>query len=210
MGLFRRTRRPDDGAAADTGREARNGPAASADVVRVSGWDGDLPHLDATVTVVVTTRSDRHAEVPRLVAVARGAFGGDVDVRVVSYVADASPRDGFDPTLPWVRREHVDGIGSAVNAGVARGAGRTLVLVDTSVRLDAAALIALARPGDGPVQALVQTAAGELRGGARLVRPGALPWSDDRGDRATDVLLGADQPAVSVPQRAVVPAPCLP
>ncbi|MFJ4296671.1 glycosyltransferase [Curtobacterium sp. NPDC089689] len=210
MGLFRRTRRPDDGGTADTSREAHHASATSADVVRVAGWDGDLQHLDAPVTVVVTTRSDRHAEVPRLVTVARDAFGSDADVRAVSYVADASPRDGFDPTLPWARREHVDGIGSAVNASVAAGVGRTLVLVDTSVQLDAGALTALARTADGPVQALVRTAGGDLRRGSRLVRPGALPWSDDRGDRTTDVLLGADQPAVSVPQQALVPAPCLP
>ncbi|WP_069712250.1 glycosyltransferase [Curtobacterium sp. ER1/6] len=179
----------------------------------MAGWDGVLPHLDRPVTVVVTTRSDRHADVARLVATAREAFGTDADVRAVSFVADASPRDPFDPTLPWVGSEHVDGLGSAVNAGVAAGVGRTLVLVDTSVVLDAESLRALAAAAvelDVPVQARVGTRAGAVRNGARLLRPGALPWSDDRTDPADDRVLGADQPVVSMPQRAVVPAPCLP
>jgi len=196
------------------GLEARPASATAASVVGVAGWDGPLPHLAASVTVVVTTRSDRHAEVPHLVRVAHAALGADADVRAVSYVADASPRDGFDPALPWVRAEHVDGIGSAVNAGVAPGVGRTLVLVDTSVDLDADALRALARDVTAPVQARVTTADGASRNGARLLRPGALPWSDDRPDALRGAqdhrVLGADQPVVSMPQRAVVPAPCLP
>ena len=219
----------------DPGLEARPASVTAASVVRVTGWDGPLPRLPTAVTVVVTSRSDRHAEVPRLVATARAAFGDDADVRAVSYVADASPRDAFDPALPWVRPEDVDGLGSAVNAGVAAGVGRTLVLVDTSVVLDAAALRALADHAEdpsaddprvddpacavddpacavavGPVQARVTTADGALRNGARLLRPGALPWSDDRPPPVADRVFGADQPVLSVPQRAVVPAPCLP
>ncbi|MDM7892738.1 glycosyltransferase family protein [Curtobacterium caseinilyticum] len=185
----------------------------AAPVVRVAGWDGPLPRSDAPVTVVVTTRSDRHAEVPRLVATVRAAFGVDADVRAASYVADASPRDAFDPSLPWVRSEHVDGIGSAVNAGIALGVGRVLVLVDTSVVLDAGPLrdlVATADRLDAPVQARATTPDGSRRNGARLLRPGALPWSDDRTEPADDRVLGADQPVVSMPQRAAVPAPCLP
>ncbi|MFJ4222075.1 glycosyltransferase [Curtobacterium luteum] len=209
MGLFRRTRRGVDGFA-PVGREARGAAATSPDLVRVTGWDGDLPHLGAAVTVLVTTRSDRHAEVPRLVAAARSAFGRDADVRALSYVADASPRAAFDAALPWVRRQALDGLGSAINAGVTGGVGRTLVLVDTSVQIDADGLRALARDVDRPTQAVVRTAAGEHRNGALLVRPGALPWSDDRAAPSDDPLLGADQPVVSMPQSAVVPAPCLP
>ncbi|WP_439688721.1 glycosyltransferase family protein [Curtobacterium sp. SP.BCp] len=209
MGLFRRKRRA-DGAVVDVGQEARGASATSTDVVRVTGWDGDLPSLDTPVTVFVTTRSDRHAEVPRLVAAARDAFGADVDVRAVSYVADASPRDGFDPAQPWGRRGHVDGLGSAINAGLAAGVGRTVVLVDTSVEVGPEALRALAHDVDRPTQAAVRTADGVHRAGARLVRPGALPWSDDRAAPPDDVVLGVDQPVVSMPQGAVVPAPCLP
>lgn len=174
------------------------------------GFDGPLPHLDRAVTVIVTTRSDRHAEVVRLVAVAEQAFGADADVRAVSYVADASPRDAFDRAAPWVRTEAVDGIGSAINAGVAAGFGRTLVVVDTSVALDADALRSLARDVRRPTQARVRTADGAERNGARLLRPGALPWSDDRAVPSDDVVLGADQPVVSMPRESVVPAPCLP
>lgn len=225
--MFGRRRRR-DATPSGPGLEARPASATAASVVRVAGWDGPLPHLATPVTVVVTTRSDRHAEVPRLVATARAAFGDDVDVRAVSYVADASPRDGFDSGMPWVRSEDVDGLGSAVNTGVAAGVGRVLVLVDTSVVLDAAALRALAglhqdpvaaasRADDpsgaaavGPVQARVTTADGAVRNGARLLRPGALPWSDDRPLLLADRVFGADQPVVSVPQQAVQPAPCLP
>ncbi|AOX66776.1 hypothetical protein BJK06_14530 [Curtobacterium sp. BH-2-1-1] len=164
--------------------------------------------LDVPVTVLVTTRSDRHAEVRRLVDVARTAFGTEADVRAVSYVADASPVDAFDRALPWVRTAPVDGIGSAINAGVAAGVGRVLVLVDTSVVIDATALAALAHDVGRPTQALVTTAEGARRNGARLVRPGALPWSDDRAD-PDDLVFGADQPVVSMPQRALVPAQCL-
>ncbi|WP_153001854.1 glycosyltransferase [Curtobacterium oceanosedimentum] len=174
------------------------------------GWDGPLRYLDRPVTVVVTTRSDRHGEVPRLVAAGRGAFGAGADVRVVSYVADASPRDDFDPSVPWVRTDPVDGLGSAVNAGIAAGVGRTLVVVDTSVVLDAAALRVLAQDVLRPTQARVLTADGCSRNGALLVRPGALPWSDDRPATQDGPVFGADQPVVSMPQRAVVPAPCLP
>jgi len=207
--VFGRRRRR-DATPSGPGLEARPASTTAASVVRVAGWDVPLPHLDTAVTVVVTTRSDRHAEVGRLVAAARDAFGASADVRAVSYVADASPRDAFDPALPWVRADGVDGLGSAVNAGVAAGVGRTLVVVDTSVDLDAGALAALARDVDGPTQARVRTADGAWRNGARLVRPGALPWSDDRPTPSDDLVFGADQPVVSVPQRAVVPAPCLP
>lgn len=206
--MFGRRRRR-DATPSGPGLEARPASTTAASVVRVAGWDGPLPSSDVPVTVVVTTRSDRHTEVPRLVATARAAFGADADVRVVSYVADASPRDGFDAALPWARREHVDGIGSAVNAGVLPGVGRTLVLVDTSVVLDADALRALSQDVAAPLQARVTTAEGAARNGARLLRPGALPWSDDRTDPPDDRTLGADQPVVSMPRRAVVPAPCL-
>ncbi|PCN49288.1 hypothetical protein Csp2054_03675 [Curtobacterium sp. 'Ferrero'] len=176
----------------------------------MAGWDTPPPLLDVPVTVVLTTRSDRHAEVPRLIAVARHAFGAEVDVRAVSYVADASPRDPFAPDLPWVRRDPLDGIGSAINAGVLAGVGRTLVVVDTSVELDASALVALGHDVGRPTQARVRTADGVWRNGARLLRPGALPWSDDRSAPNDDIVFGADQPVVSMPQAALVAAPCLP
>ena len=210
MGLFRRKRRADDGVGSDAGREARGASAASDRPLRVTGWAGALPHLDVPVTVVVTTRSDRHAEVPRLVAAVLDAFGADADVRAVSYVADASPRDGFAAALPWVRHDAVDGIGSAVNAAVLAGVGRTLVVVDTSIDIGPDALRALAHDVGRPTQAVARTADGAARGGARLIRPGALPWSDDRAAPKDDPVFGADQPVVSMPQRAVVPAPCLP
>ncbi len=210
MGLFRRERRADDGVVAGSGREARGASATSAHPERVTGRDGDLPRLDVPVTVVVTTRSDRHAEVPRLLAVARAAFGAGADVRAVSYVADASPRDPFDPAVPWARREPVDGIGSAINTGVLTGVGRTVVVVDTSVELDATALAALGHDVGRPTQARVRTADGAWRNGARLLRPGALPWSDDRSAPHDDVVFGADQPVVSMPRAALVAAPCLP
>lgn len=179
--------------------------------MRVAGFDRPLPRLDHDVTVLVTTRSDRHAEVARLVSVARDAFGRGVDVRVVSYVADASPVDPFDRRLPWVRPEPVDGLGSAINAGVAAGAGQTLVVVDTSVSVDVPALHALAAAGS-VAQARVRMPDGTLRSGARLLRPGALPWSDDRADTVTsvDTVFAADQPVLSAPGAALVPAPCLP
>ncbi|WP_156794872.1 glycosyltransferase [Curtobacterium sp. BH-2-1-1] len=208
MALFRRNRRRADTAGSGVGQEARPTPAPGSDVERVAGWGSAPPMLDVPVTVLVTTRSDRHAEVRRLVDVARTAFGTEADVRAVSYVADASPVDAFDRALPWVRTAPVDGIGSAINAGVAAGVGRVLVLVDTSVVIDATALAALAHDVGRPTQALVTTAEGARRNGARLVRPGALPWSDDRAD-PDDLVFGADQPVVSMPQRALVPAQCL-
>ncbi|MGN6408244.1 MAG: glycosyltransferase family protein [Curtobacterium sp.] len=208
MALFRRNRRRADTAGSGVGQEARPTPATGSDVERVARWETPPPLLDVPVTVLVTTRSDRHAEVARLLDTARGAFGPEVDLRAVSYVADASPRDPFDPDVPWVRGVPVDGIGSAINAGVAAGVGRTLVLVDTSVVLDATALAALGHDVGRPTQALVTTLEGARRGGARLVRPGALPWSDDRAD-PDDLVFGADQPVVSMPQWALVPAPCL-
>lgn len=191
-------------------REARPASATTTDVVRVAGFDDPLPHLDQDVTVLVTTRSDRHAEVARLVAVAREAFGRAADVRAVSYVADASPRDPFGRRLPWVRTVPVDGLGSAINAGLAAGVGRVLVLVDTSVTIDAAGLRALAETGvHRLVQASVRTADGSARNGALLIRPGALPWSDDRPFGTGGSVFGADQPVLAVPRAAIVPAPVL-
>ncbi|WP_412871863.1 glycosyltransferase [Curtobacterium flaccumfaciens] len=161
----------------------------------------------AEVTVLVTTRSDRHAEVAPLVAVARRAFGRSADVRAASYVADASPVAPFGRGLPWVRRAPVDGLGAAIDAGVAGGVGRTLVLVDSSVQVDVPTLRALAA-ADTVAQARVRLPDGTVRSGARLLRPGALPWSDDRADVST--VFAADQPVLSVPGAALVPAPCLP
>ena len=185
----------------------------------MTGFHEPLPQLDDDVTVLVTTRSDRHGEVGRLVAVVREAFGPAVDVRAVSYVADASPRDPFGPGLPWLGTDPLDGIGSAVNAGVAAGVGRTLVLVDTSVTIGAVALRALADAGSA-AGARVRLPDGTVRSGARLLRPGALPWSDDRtgaevevdADAVPDVgtVFALDQPVLSVPGAALVPAPCLP
>ena len=185
----------------------------------MTGFREPLPQLDDDVTVLVTTRSDRHGEVGRLVAVVREAFGPAVDVRAVSYVADASPRDAFGPGLPWLGTDPLDGIGSAVNAGVAAGIGRTLVLVDTSVTIGASALRALADAGS-VAGARVRLPDDTVRSGARLLRPGALPWSDDRtgaeveadADVVSDVdtVFALDQPVLSVPGAALVPAPCLP
>ncbi|MCU0153571.1 glycosyltransferase [Curtobacterium poinsettiae] len=209
-GWFGRRRR--DATAADhPDREARPAPATTAEVVRVAGFPDPLPRLDHDVTVLVTTRSDRHAEVARLVSVAHDAFGRGADVRAVSYVADASPVDPFGRRSPWVRTEPVDGLGSAINAGVAAGVGRTLVVVDTSVSLEVSALRELAAAGS-VAQARVRMPDGTFRSGARLLRPGALPWSDDRADTVTDVdtVFAADQPVLSVPGAALVPAPCLP
>lgn len=185
--------------------------ATAASVVPVAGFPDPLPQLDHDVTVLVTTRSDRHAEVPRLVSVARDAFGRGVDVRAVSYVADASPIDPFGRRLPWARPEPVDGLGSAINAGVAAGVGRTLVLLDTSVSVEVPALHALAAAGS-VAQARVRMPDGTIRSGARLLRPGALPWSDNRADTVTgvDTVFAADQPVLSVPGAALVPAPGLP
>ncbi len=211
MALFRRGRRRVDTAGPDAAREARPASPTSASVVPVTGSADLLPRLDHDVTVLVTTRSDRHAEVARLVSVARGAFGRGVDVRAVSYVADASPIDPFGRRLPWVRPEPVDGLGPAINAGVAGGVGRTLVVLDTSVSVEVPTLHALAAAGS-VAQARVRMPDGTLRSGARLLRPGALPWSDDRADTATDAVtvFAADQPVLSVPGAALVPAPGLP
>ena len=99
-GWFGRRRRPDATASGHPGQEARPASATAASVVPVTGFPDPLPRLDQDVTVLVTTRSDRHAEVARLVSVARDAFGRGVDVRAVSYVADASP---VDPPPRWAR-----------------------------------------------------------------------------------------------------------
>ncbi|MBT1543728.1 glycosyltransferase family protein [Curtobacterium aurantiacum] len=210
-GWFGRRRRPDVTASGHPGLEARPASVTAASVVPVTGFPDPLPRLDHDVTVLVTTRSDRHAEVARLVSDARDAFGRGVDVRAVSYVADASPIDPFGRRLPWARPEPVDGLGSAINAGVAAGVGRTLVLVDTSVSVEVPALHALAAAGS-VAQARVRMPDGTIRSGARLLRPGALPWSDDRDGTVTDeaTVFAADQPVLSVPGAALVPAPCLP
>ncbi|MBT1618884.1 hypothetical protein QF011_002783 [Curtobacterium flaccumfaciens] len=208
-GWFGRRRR--DATAVDhPDREARPAPATTAEVVRVAGFPDPLPRLDHDVTVLVTTRSDRHAEVARLVSVAHDAFGRGADVRAVSYVADASPVDPFGRRLPWVRTVPVDGMGSAINAGLAAGVGRVLLLVDTSVTIDAGGLLALAETGvHRLVQASVRTADGSARNGALLIRPGALPWSDDRPFGTGDSVFGADQPVLAVPRAAIVPVPVL-
>ncbi|MBT1676068.1 glycosyltransferase family protein [Curtobacterium aurantiacum] len=210
-GWFGRRRRPDVTASGHPGLEARPASVTAASVVPVAGFPGPLPQLDHDVTVLVTTRSDRHAEVARLVSVARDAFGRGVDVRAVSYVADASPIDPFGRRLPWARPEPVDGLGSAINAGTAGGVGRTLVLLDTSVSVEVPALHALAAAGS-VAQARVRMPDGTIRSGARLLRPGALPWSDDRDGTVTDdaTVFAADQPVLSVPGAALVPAPRLP
>jgi hypothetical protein len=210
-GWFGRRRRRETTAADHPGLEARHTSDTDGPAERVAGFPDPLPRLDRVVTVLVTTRSDRHAEVARLVSVAREAFGPDADVRAVSYVADASPIDPFGRRLPWARPEPVDGLGSAINTGVAAGVGRTLVVVDTSVSVDVSALHALAAAGS-VAQARVRMPDGALRSGARLLRPGALPWTDDRADTVTDVdtVFAADQPMLSVPGAALVPAPCLP
>lgn len=199
-GWFGRRRDP-------SGLEARPASPTSADGDGMARSQDAPLRSAAEVTVLVTTRSDRHAEVAPLVAVARRAFGRSADVRAASYVADASPVAPFGRGLPWVRRAPVDGLGAAIDAGVAGGVGRTLVLVDSSVQVDVPTLRALAA-ADTVAQARVRLPDGTVRSGARLLRPGALPWSDDRADVST--VFAADQPVLSVPGAALVPAPCLP
>jgi hypothetical protein len=197
----------------------------AASPVRVAGWDGDLPELDRPVTVVLVSRSDRYAALPAMVAAARRAFGPQVDTRAVGYVADASPVGEQAGGVPWVRSGPVDGIGSAINAGVAGGVGRVLIVVDSTIGVTDQDLQVLAQAGGtGVAQSRVRMPDGSRRDGARLLRPGALPWSDDgstrparsvEDDRAgfpTDAVpvFAADQPAVSMPGAALVPAPCLP
>ncbi|ROS76384.1 glycosyl transferase family 1 [Curtobacterium sp. PhB130] len=213
----------------------------AASVVRVAGWQSTPVASDKWVTVLLVSRSDRYAALPAMVAAARLAFGPDVDVRAVGYVADASPRDLQQRGVPWVRPDPVDGIGSAINAGVAAGVGRVLVVVDSTVGVTDQDLQVLAAAGSGQVvQARVRMPDGGRRDGALLLRPGALPWSDDgrrtddgrqtegasrtddgsRTDRAADPddldtipvvpVFAADQPVVSMPRAALLPAPCLP
>jgi hypothetical protein len=194
----------------------------------VAGFDGDLPVRSTGVTVLLVSRSDRHDRLPAMVTAARTAFGPEADVRAVAYVADASPLGPLPGGVPWVRPEPVDGIGSAINAGLAGGVRRVVVVVDSTVGVTDQDLQVLAEAGaDGVAQARVWLADGSARHGARLLRPGALPWTDDsasvpRGpDGLRPVVLGArsatpgvvfaaDQPALSMPGRALVPAPCLP
>ncbi|MEK6345546.1 MAG: hypothetical protein V4737_17180, partial [Curtobacterium sp.] len=230
MGLFRRKRRDDDGVVPDAGREARAASAASAHPARVAGFDGPVPVRPDGVTVLLVSRSDRHDRVPAMVVAARTAFGPEADVRAVAYVADASPVVPSPRGVPWVRPDAVEGIGSAVNAGVAGGVRRVLVVVDSTVGVTDQDLQVLAEAGwHGVVQARVWLSDGSARHGARLLRPGALPWSDDsasigpgpdglgpvvRSVRATDgpvqTVFAADQPALAMPGTALVPAPCLP
>ncbi|MET3450866.1 glycosyltransferase [Curtobacterium sp. 1544] len=228
MAIFRRRRR--DATPSGSGLEARPASETAASPVLVAGFDGTLPHLDRAVTVVLVSRSDRYERLPALVAAARRAFGPEADVRAVGYVADASPRDAPQRGLPWVRTDPVDGIGSAINAGVSGGVGRVLLVVDSTVGVTDQDLQVLATAGhDRVAQARVWLADGSRRHGSRLLRPGALPGTDDDpgsppspdvaaavsdarladGIRTAQVF-AADQPVVAVPGAALVPAPCLP
>ncbi|WP_035808866.1 glycosyltransferase family protein [Curtobacterium sp. UNCCL17] len=221
MALFRR-RRPD---AAVSGPEARPTSVTPAHPERVVGWDGALPALEVSVTVLLVSRSDRYDALPSMVTAARLAFGPSADVRAVGYVADASPVGEQARGIPWVRSAPVDGIGSAINAGVAAGVGRVLLALDSTVRVTDQDLRVLAQAGgDGVAQARIRMPDGSQRDGVRLLRPGALPWSDDGStsparsqadDRQDSPLaavpvFAADQPAVSLPGASLVPAPCLP
>jgi hypothetical protein len=221
MALFRR-RRPE---AAVSGLEARPASVTPAHPERVVGWDGALPALDRSVTVLLVSRSDRYDALPSMVTAARLAFGPSADVRAVGYVADASPVGEQARGIPWVRSDPVDGIGSAINAGVTDGVGRVLLVVDSTVWVTDQDLQVLAQAGgDGVAQARIRMSDGSQRDGVRLLRPGALPWSDDGStspvrsqadDRegfplAAAPVFAADQPAVSVPGASLVPAPCLP
>ncbi|ROS63793.1 hypothetical protein EDF42_2047 [Curtobacterium sp. PhB172] len=146
----------------------------------MAGFVGPLSQLDRAVTVLLVSRSDRYDRLPAAVTAARVAFGPDVDVRAVGYVADASPVGEPVRGVPWVLREPVDGIGSAINAGVSSGVGRVLLVVDSTVGVTDQDLQVLAAAGtDRVAQARVWTADGGRRHGARLLRPGALPWTDD-------------------------------
>ncbi|MFJ3034270.1 glycosyltransferase [Curtobacterium pusillum] len=228
MAIFRRRRR--DATPSGSGLEARPASVTAASPVRVAGFDGPLPHLDRAVTVLLVSRSDRYERLPAMVAAARRAFGPEIDVRAVGYVADASPQDIPQRGVPWVRPDAVDGIGSAINAGVSTGVGRVLLVVDSTVGVTDQDLQVLATAGhDRVAQARVWSSDGSRRHGARLLRPGALPWTDDDpgtppspdvaaaisdarladGIRTLPVF-AADQPVVAVPGAAVVPAPCLP
>ena len=197
--------------------------------MRVAGFDGPAQVRQTGVTVLLVSRSDRHDRLPAMVTAARTAFGPEVDVRAVAYVADASPVLPSPRGVPWVRPDAVDGIGSAVNAGVAGGVRGVLVVVDSTVGVTDQDLQVLAEAGaQGVAQARVWLADGSARHGARLLRPGALPWSDDtasvvagddgvrstilaaRDTAAAATVFAADQPALAMPGRALVPAPCLP
>ncbi|MBA8991680.1 hypothetical protein FHW23_002958 [Curtobacterium pusillum] len=226
----------------DSVQEARPASATAASVVRVAGWDGALPVRADGVTVLLVSRSDRHDRLPPMVAAARLAFGPEVDVRAVGYRADASPLGSLPRGVPWVRRDPVDGIGSAINAGLAAGVRKVVVVVDSTVGVTDQDLQVLAEAGaHGVAQARIVMSDGSHRRGARLLRPGALPWTDDRSDDGagdgagddprpdtTDVsaaiddarrrfdpvapptVFAGDQPALAMPGRALVPAPCLP
>ncbi|SDQ73301.1 Glycosyl transferases group 1 [Curtobacterium sp. UNCCL20] len=198
--------------------------------MRVAGFDGPAEVRQIGVTVLLVSRSDRHDRLPAMVTAARTAFGPEADVRAVAYVADASPLLPSPPGVPWVRPDAVDGIGSAVNAGVGGGVRGVLVVVDSTVGVTDQDLQVLAEAGaHGVGQARVWLADGSARHGARLLRPGALPWSDDSasvapgdeelrqmvlaardGTAPAATVFAADQPALAMPGRALVPAPCLP
>jgi hypothetical protein len=234
VALFRRSRRRVETADPGDGLEARPPSVTTAAVRRVSGWDGDLTVRTTGVTVLLVSRSDRHDRVPAMVGAARTAFGPEADVRAVGYVADASPRVPPPDGLPWVLADPVDGIGSALNAGLAGGVGAVVLVLDSTVDVTADDLLVLAGAGvHGVVQARVWTSDGAARHGARLLRPGALPWTDDaasvtlgpdglrtalqsartdvtRPDAVPAAVFAADQPALAMPGRALVPAPCLP
>ncbi|ROP64328.1 glycosyltransferase [Curtobacterium sp. PhB115] len=234
-GWFGRRRRRDATASGHPGLEARHASDTDGSAERVAGLPDPLPLLDRAVTVLLVSRSDRYAALPAMVVAARVAFGPEVDVRAVGYVADASPRDRQQRGVPWVREDPVDGIGSAINAGVAAGVGRVLVVVDSTVGVTDQDLQVLVPAGRERVaQARVWTSDGGVRHGVRLLRPGALPWTDDgaqqqrpqlatRADVADAVsetrlaegigvvpVFAADQPVLSMPGAALVPAPCLP
>ena len=230
MAIFRRRRRDATPSGPDAVQEARHESATAASPVRVAGFDGPAQVRHAGVTVLLVSRSDRHDRLPAMVTAARIAFGPEADVRAVAYVADASPLLPSPRGVPWVRSDPVDGIGSAVNAGVGDGVRSVLVVVDSTVGVTDQDLQVLAEAGaQGVAQARVWLADGSARHGARLLRPGALPWSDDTasvvpgddglrpvvlaardGTAPAATVFAADQPALAMPGRALVPAPCLP
>lgn len=230
VAIFRRRRRDATPSGPDAVQEARPSSVTAASPVRVAGFDGPAQVRQTGVTVLLVSRSDRHDRLPAMVTAARTAFGPEADVRAVAYVADASPLLPSPRGVPWVRPDAVDGIGSAVNAGVGAGVRGVLVVVDSTVGVTDQDLRVLAEAGaHGVAQARVWLADGSARHGARLLRPGALPWSDDTasvvpgdeglrqvvlaardGTAPVASVFAADQPALAMPGRALVPAPCLP
>lgn len=110
----------------------------------------------------------------------------------------------------------MDGIVRAIARGLGASTGRMVVIVDTSVVIDAEALVALiAVQPHAVVQPVVRRPDGQvLSAGARLLRPGALPWSDDRPVDSRKVsVFAADQPVFCLPgaaRTAAVPFLTLP